>query len=301
MPKQEILFIINPRAGIGYYKKVNCLLKKCLDSSKYDYELVLTQYRGHGHILAAEAVQNGTDIVIAVGGDGTINEIARALIGKETVFGFIPTGSGNGLAHHLKMPIAVSRAIKVINEQQVLKIDTLKINEKTSISIAGMGFDAYIAELFDKSARRGFFPYLSFVVRSFFSFKPKTYIVEADGQTQEHTALMVSIANSSQWGFNVKISPQASIYDGFADICFAQKPPFHRLIPFAARLLTGNIHRDNSAIAIYQFAKCTIYEKGGENQPFHIDGDPMERQAKLEVEVLPKSLKIIIPKKYSKI
>jgi YegS/Rv2252/BmrU family lipid kinase len=262
--------------------------------------LVLTQYRGHGHVLSTEAVLNGTDIVIAVGGDGTINEIARALIGKEAVFGFIPTGSGNGLAHHLKMPIAVSRAVRVINEQQILKIDTLKINEKIGISIAGMGFDAYIAELFDKSARRGLFPYLNFVVRSFFSYKPKTYIVEADGRKKEHTALMVSIANSSQWGFNVKISPEASIQDGYADICIAQKPPFYRLIPFAAKLLTGNIHRDNSAIAIYQFAKCTIYEKDNVNQPFHIDGDPMERQAKMEVEVLPKSLNIIVPKKYNR-
>jgi len=297
MVKQKIIFIINPRAGIGYYKKVNRLVKKHLDKSKYDYELLLTQYRGHGCVLAAEAVQNGTDIVIAVGGDGTINEIASALAGKETLFGFIPTGSGNGLAHHLKMPIAVSRAVKIINEQQILKIDTLKINEKTCVSIAGMGFDAYVAELFDKSSRRGFFPYLYFIVRSFFSYQPKTYIVESDGVKQEHTALMLSIANSSQWGFNVKISPQASMQDGYADICFAKKPPFYQLIPYLAKLFTGNIHRGKLAIAIYRFSKCVIYEKENVKQPFHIDGDPMERQSRLEVEVLPKSLKIIVPRK----
>ena len=297
MRKQKIIIIINPRAGIGYYKKVNRLLKKHLDKSQYDYQLLLTQYRGHGYVLATEAVQNGTDIVIAVGGDGTINEIARALIGKDTVFGFIPTGSGNGLAHHLKMPINISRAIKVINEQHILKIDTLKINEKTCISIAGMGFDAHIAELFDKSSRRGLFPYLNFVIRSFFSYPPKTYVVEADGEKKEHTALMISIANSSQWGFNVKISPQASIQDGYADVCFVKKPPFYQLISYAAELLTGNIHRNKSAIAIYRFAKCVIYEKDNVNQPFHIDGDPMERQSKLEVAVLPQSLKIIVPLK----
>jgi len=298
MQKQKIIFIINPRAGIGYYKKVNRLLKKHLNTSKYDYELALTQYRGHGYVLAMEAVKNAVAVVIAVGGDGTINEIARALIGTDVVFGFIPTGSGNGLAHHLKMPIAISKGIKVINERQIIQIDTLKINKKTCVSIAGMGFDAYIAELFDKSSRRGLFPYLNFVIRSFFSYQPRTYVVEANGEKKEHTALLVSIANSSQWGFNVKISPEASVQDGYADICFAKKPPFFHLIPYATELLTGNIHRDKTAIAIYRFSKCVIYEKESVNQPFHIDGDPMERQAKLEMEVLPKSLKIIIPRKF---
>ena len=298
MQKQKIIFIINPRAGIGYYKKVDSLLKKHLDRNQYDYELTSTQYQGHGHVLAMEAVKNGTAIVIAVGGDGTINEIARALVGTNVVLGFIPTGSGNGLAHHLKIPIAISKAIKVINEQQILQIDTLKINKKTCVSIAGMGFDAYIAELFARSSRRGLFPYINFVIRSFFSYQLKTYVVEADGERKEHLALLVSIANSSQWGFNVKISPEASLQDGYADICFAQRPPFDRLIAHATELLTGNIHRNKTAIAIYRFSKCVIYEKNNENQPFHIDGDPMERQAKLEVEVLPKSLKVIIPRKF---
>ena len=297
MGKQKMVFIINPRAGMGYYKKINRLLKKHLDHSKYDYELVLTQYQGHGHVLAVNAVENGTDIVIAVGGDGTINEIARALIGENILLGFIPTGSGNGFAHHLKIPAGIARAIRVINERCTLDIDTLKINGKACISIAGMGFDGYIAELFDKSSRRGLFPYLNFVVRSFFSYKPRSYIVETDSGKKEYTALLISIANSSQWGFNVKISPEASIQDGYADICFVKKPSFLRLIFQAAELLTGNIHRNKSAITIYRFSKCTIYEKDNITQPFHIDGDPKERQSKLQVEVLPKSLKIIVPQK----
>ena len=296
MTKQKVLFIINPHAGIGYYKKIYRLVGKYLDTARFDYKLVSTQHRGHGQILAKEAVLNGTDIVIAVGGDGTINEIARVLIRTKVLFGFIPTGSGNGLARHLKMPIRISKAIKVINEQQILEIDTLEINKKVCINIAGMGFDAYIAELFDTSSRRGLFPYMYFVVRSFFSYKSKTYIVESDGLKKEHTALMLNIANSSQWGFNVKISPEASVQDGYADICFAQKPPVYRLLSYAAKLLSGQIHQDKSAVAIYRLSKCTLYEKENEKQPFHIDGDPIERQARLEVEVLPKSLKIIVSK-----
>ena len=297
MVKQKIIFIINPRAGIGYYKKINHLLKKQLDVSKYDYELVSTQYQGHGQVLSMEAVENGAAVVVAVGGDGTINEIARALVGTEVVFGFIPTGSGNGFAHHLRIPINISKAIKVINEQQITAIDTLKINEKTCVNIAGMGFDARVAELFDQSPKRGLLPYLYFVISSFFTYKSRTYVVEANGEKKEHTAMLASVANSSQWGFNVKISPQASITDGYADICFVEKPPLYSLLYRAAQLLTGNIHRNKKAMSIYRFAKCVIYEKENANQPFHIDGDPKERQARLEVEVLPKSLKIIVPRK----
>ena len=299
MQKRQILFIINPHAGIGYYKKVHRLLKKHLDVSQYDYQLAATQYQGHGYILAKEAVENKIAVVVAVGGDGTISEIARALVGTDVVMGFIPTGSGNGLAHHLKMPIAVSKAIKVINQPQIVQIDTLKINGRIAVSIAGMGFDAYIAEQFDKSPQRGFLPYLYFVIRSYFPYQPKTYVVEADGEQKVHIALMVSISNSSQWGFNVKISPEASMQDGYADICFVQKPSLFHLLPYVIQLLTGNIHRNKTAITIYRFAKCVIYEKEKINQPFHIDGDPMQRQAELAVEVLPQSLNIIIPKKKS--
>lgn len=297
MKKKKIVFIVNPRAGIGYYKKVVRLLRKQLNLDLYEYQLQLTRYRGHGHILATEAAKNNVDIVIAVGGDGTINEIARALVGKNVILGFIPTGSGNGLAHHLRVPTRISKSIKIINDCSTREIDTININGETCISIAGMGFDGLVAELFDRSSRRGFFPYVYHVMNSFSSYKQQTYYVEEKGkEKQEHTVMLVSIANSSQWGFNVKVSPEASMEDGCADICLMKKPNFFTLPFSTTALLTGNLHKDKRDMHIYRLSECTIYTKDEIPQPFHIDGDPVERQTKLEIKVSPKSLRIITPK-----
>ncbi|MDR1460004.1 MAG: YegS/Rv2252/BmrU family lipid kinase [Bacteroidales bacterium] len=297
MSKKKIVFIINPHAGIGHYKKVTRLLKKRLDLSQYDYELILTQYRGHGQILALQTTENDADIVVAVGGDGTINEIARALVGKDVLLGFIPTGSGNGLARHLQIPVRISKAIEVINERHSLEIDTLKINDQICISIAGLGFDGLVAEMFDSSSRRGFFPYLHYVMKSYFAYKPQTYIIEEKGkEKEEHNAMLVSIANSSQWGFNVKVSPQASMSDGCADVCLVKKPDVFRLPFSTTALLTGNLHKDKKSLHIYRLPECTIYTKDNTPQPCHIDGDPVKRQNRITISVLPKSLRIITPK-----
>ena len=297
--KKRIVFIVNPHAGMGYYKKVARLLKKRLNLSKYDYDLVLTQYRGHGHVLALEAAKEGVNIIVAVGGDGTINEIARALVDKNVALGFIPTGSCNGLAHHLKIPTRISKAIQVINNGYTMPIDTLKINDHICISIAGLGFDGLVAELFAHSTRRGFFPYLNYITKSYPSYVPQTYFVEEEGkEREEHEAMLVSIANSSQWGFNVKVSPEASMEDGYADICFVKKPNFF-MFPFSTTaLLTGNLHKDKKNVHIYRLSECTIYTKDEIKQPCHIDGDPIEQQNKIAIKVLPKSLQIITTKKF---
>ncbi|MDR0367873.1 MAG: diacylglycerol kinase family lipid kinase [Bacteroidales bacterium] len=296
MQKKKIMFIVNPRAGIGYYKKVVRLVKKQLDLNVYEYQLQQTHYRGHGQVLASQAANNGIDIVVAVGGDGTINEIAGALVGKNVVLGLIPTGSGNGLAHHLQIPTGISKAIKVINRGNISEIDTIDINGKKCISIAGLGFDGLVAELFDRSSRRGFFPYLYHVMSSFRSYKPQTYYVEEKGkEKQEHTVMLVGIANSSQWGFNLKMSPKASMDDGRADICLMKKPDFFTLPFSTTALLTGNVHKDKWNMHICCVSECTIYTKDNIPQPFHIDGDPVERQTKLDIKVCPKSLRIITP------
>jgi len=297
MDKKKVIFIVNPYAGIGHYKRIVRLLKKRLDLSKYDYEVMLTQYRGHGHVLATQIAENNqADIIVAVGGDGTVNEIARSMVGKDVILGFIPTGSGNGLAHHLRISSRISKAIQIINKGHSLRVDTLKINEHICISIAGIGFDGLIAELFDRSSRRGFFPYLHYVTKSYALYKPQIYYIEEKGkEKEEHEAILVSIANSSQWGFNVKISPEASMEDGCADICLMKKPNFI-MFPFSTTaLLAGTLHKNKKAIRIYRLSECTIYTKDNIKQPCHIDGDPIERQNKLTVKVLPRSLQIIIP------
>jgi YegS/Rv2252/BmrU family lipid kinase len=296
MSKKKIVFIVNPCAGMGHYKKLSRLLKEQLDVSQYDYELALTQYRGQGEILAVQAAENHADIVIAVGGDGTVNEIARTLIGKNMLLGFIPTGSGNGLAHHLQIPTSISKAIRIINERHSMEIDALKINSHICVSVAGLGFDGLVAEMFDHSSRRGFLPYLRYVIKNYITYKPQVYVVERGEEKEEYHVMLISIANSSQWGYNVKISPQASMADGCADICLVKKPDIFRLPFSTTALLTGNLHKDKKSIRIYRLSECVIYTKDNTPQPFHIDGDPVERQSRITVSVLPKSLRIITPK-----
>ena len=294
--KKKIVFIINPHAGIGHYKKVTRLIAENIDISKYDYRIETTHYKDHGKELTQQAIQENIDIVVAVGGDGTINEVARVLVGTEVALGVISTGSGNGLAHHLGISTNIKKAIKIINIEKTSPIDTLLVNDNVCISIAGVGFDGLVAEMFDRLPKRGLFSYVKCVTRAFFSYKSQNYVIEnKKGKTREHTALLVSFANSSQWGFNVKIAPEASLTDGYVDVCFLKKPNFFTLFFRAIALFSGNLHRYKEAADIYHFSECKIYAKNNIPQPFHIDGDTKERQKVIQVKVIPRSLRIILP------
>ncbi|MDR1792208.1 MAG: YegS/Rv2252/BmrU family lipid kinase [Bacteroidales bacterium] len=297
MQKKKIVFILNPRAGTGKCRNLCKILNKCLDLQQFEYAIYPTQYRGHGEILAAQAIDNQVDIVVAVGGDGTINEIARKLVNSNTALGIIPVGSGNGLAHHLKISSNVKKAVKIIQQASPQLIDVLSVNDKICISIAGMGFDAQVAELFDKSAKRGFFTYFSCILRAFFQYSTQTYIVEREGikPIEYKNILLACIANSSQWGFNVKLVPQASLQDGLADICLLEKPSFGQLGLRVIRLFSGNLYKDKSATHLFQTAECTLKVKNQQTISTHIDGDPIEKCNSMKIKVLEKQLKILIP------
>ena len=146
--KKDLLFIINPISGIGKQKNIEELIREFTDTSIFDYTVKFTKGPGHGTELANEAVASGVDVVVAIGGDGTVNEIGQALVGSEIALGIIPTGSGNGLARHLKIPFSFEKAIDVINHCKIRKIDTATINGQIFLSIAGVGYDAFVAKKF---------------------------------------------------------------------------------------------------------------------------------------------------------
>jgi YegS/Rv2252/BmrU family lipid kinase len=303
MLKTQIVFIVNPRAGIGKYKKLERLLPEVLDLERFAYRLFVTQYRGHATLLAQQAVENHVDIVVAVGGDGTVNEIADVLVATNVCLGFIPTGSGNGLARHLHIPVRIKKAIRLINNPNHQIIDTLSVNGKICTSIAGMGFDAQIAELFARSKYRGFFPYLHYIICSFFQYQPKTYLIQQDGlPSVEHSnILMVSVANSSQWGFNIKVVSRASLQDGYADVCMIEKPTFFFIGFRVLALLAGKLHLDKSAVHVYHVKECTVVEKNGDLQPCHIDGEPVQRCNSMLVKVQEKSLRVLTPQRRAEV
>ena len=292
LPKKTICFIVNPVSGRKTKQDISEIIRSGINRNKYEYKICLTKSAGHAVQLSKEAVESGTDIVVAVGGDGTINEVASQVIHSETIFGIIPLGSGNGLARHLGIPLSVPRAIQLINEANNTFIDTATINGKPFVSIAGIGFDALVARKFSKSKRRGFFSYLRIATEEFISYKPKKYLLQFnDGKRLEVRAFFISFANSSQFGYNTSIAPNAKLDDGKLDVCIVQKPRIFDVPTVANLLLLKRIHKSPLVKIIPSSGLHVTRSKRAVN----LDGEAVKLKKKLEIKVKPLSLKIIIP------
>lgn len=202
------------------------MVESLIDKEKYDYSISWTEYGGHAKELAREAIASGVDVIVAVGGDGTINEIGTAMLGAEQTFAIVPCGSGNGLARHLHIPLKAEKVItEVINKGVKSKIDTASINGVPFISIGGVGFDAIIADYFAKDPNRGLKTYVKLVTERYFKFQPEKYHLILDDDTEiDCEPLFISFANSNQFGNNAVVSPHASLNDGLLDVCVFKNP-----------------------------------------------------------------------------
>lgn len=290
--KKDILFIINPISGVRRGKNLVSNIKKHINKEKFNYQLKFTQYPGHAISLSKEAVEKNMDIIVAVGGDGTINEVASQMIGSSSVLGIVPLGSGNGLARHLGIPRLIPSAMKLINNLKVTTIDTASINDNPFISIAGVGFDAKIAKLFAKTKRRGFFTYVHIITNNYIYYKPKRYrIILDDGRIIKTKALFISFANSNQFGYNTTIAPNALLKDGQLDLCIVQKPNLFEL-PIIANLLLLKAIDKSQYVETIRTGHFVVYQT--QNRMVNIDGEAKKFKKKLEVTVNPLSLKVII-------
>jgi diacylglycerol kinase (ATP) len=290
--KKKIVFIINPISGIGKQKNIAGMISAHLDASVYDFDIRTTTGPGDATALAAGAVAAGVDVVVAVGGDGTVNEIGQALIGHPTALGIIPTGSGNGLAHHLKIPFKFDKAIEVINRWHTRKIDTATINGQIFLSIAGVGYDAYVAKKFADAPKRGFFTYFRIVSNEYPLYKPKRYVLEVDGKILRRKALAITFANSNQFGNNTSISPNSKLDDGYVDICILRRIPL-LLMPFYVPLLFTKAFHKTHYIEIIRAKQAVVTRKKAKT--IHLDGDPAKTGKVIEMKVNPLSLNIIVP------
>ncbi|MEI8204679.1 MAG: diacylglycerol kinase family protein [Bacteroidota bacterium] len=290
--KKKILFIINPVSGIGRQRIVERLAKQYLDKEKFDYSFAYSEYAGHAIEIAKQAVDEQLDIVVAVGGDGSVNEVVSSIVNTPLALAVIPTGSGNGLAHHLKIPLAVKKALKVINNNKTISIDTASFQGKTFASVSGVGFDAKIAQEFSQTKLRGFISYLRLVIREYFMYKPLEYSFLLDGKELQSKALFVTFANSNQFGYNMKVSPKASLTDGLLDVCIMQKFPPWYTISIIYYIIMGKMNHCKY-LRIYQAKKVRV--KCEAEEMTHIDGDPLEIAVDIKVEIFPASLKVIVP------
>lgn len=287
---KRIVFIINPNSGTGNKNTVEKAIAKCLDTATFCPTVRYTEHAGHAEKIADEEARRGTDIVVAVGGDGTVNEVARAIVGTKTALGIIPSGSGNGLARHLRLSMNPAEAIATICASCIKTIDYGTVNGVPFFCTFGVGFDAFISMKFAEAGKRGLKTYVEKTLQDGLRYKPETYRIEIDGETEDQEAFLIACANASQYGNNFYIAPEASTRDGLMDVTI--------LTPFTAlespQIVMQMFSRElskNSHVKTYRTSRLRIIrQKAG---PIHIDGEPMTMDKVLEIEMIPSALRII--------
>ena len=289
--KKNITFIVNPISGTKSKDTLPLLVKQLIDDSLYECEIIKTEYAGHAAELASQCVNDHIDICVAVGGDGTVNEVARSLAHSETALGIIPCGSGNGLARHLCLPMDMKQALQVINAGKTDYFDYGVINDQPFFCTCGMGFDAYVSLKFAESGKRGLATYVENVLKEGLTYKPDTYIITDESGNHQYNAFLVACANASQYGNNAYIAPEASTQDGLLDVIIME--PFN--IIEAAKVgfdLFAKTLKSNKHIKTFQARSIHIHRN--ESGAVHFDGDPTKMGTDIDVRIEPLGLKAII-------
>lgn len=256
-----------------------------LEASGAPGQVCVTERRGHARELAAAAASRGDRLVVAWGGDGTVNEVGSALAGTATAVGIVASGSGNGLARELRLPTAPAAALDGAFAATPRAIDAGQLNGRWFFSIAGVGFDAHVASLFDKaSGRRGFITYARLVARELLRYRAADYRI--DGQPVSR-ALLVTIANSAQFGNGARIAPSALLDDGLLNlVVFAERSRLSTMLALP-KLFVGDVARTRGVIA-RTITDVTI--ESDAPMRGHVDGEPFDVGERVEVRVLPKVL-----------
>lgn len=292
MTKKHIVFIINPKSGVERQKEIKEGIDKYLDSEQYSYELIYTQFAKHGTTIAREAARNGAYAVVAVGGDGSVNDVVQGLLGTDTLLGIIPKGSGNGMARTMHIPLDTNEAIKVLNKGNVTAMDVAYANEQPFISNAGVAFDALISKKFAKSERRGLIVYSWLVTKHLWLYKSWDWQITVDGKHLTERAFMVNVANGQQFGYNFKIAPMASFTDGMLDLIIIRKFPKILGGIIALRAMTGNI-ADSPYVEHIKGKEITISHPS--LRLMQTDGDAHPCEHTIKFRIVHAAQKVIVP------
>jgi diacylglycerol kinase (ATP) len=292
--RKKILFIVNPISGDIRKLDLHVLIDSYLDKEKYEPTIRFTERFGHAVHLAREGVKEGFDILVAVGGDGSINEIANALVHTNVVLGIIPLGSGNGLAYHLGLPVKkVKEAIETINNGRIITIDTGKSQGKTFVSFAGSGFEAYTARTYRHLGRRGFFGYTIAAIKELLTgYRARNTKFEIDGVMYEESIFLFTVYNARYWGYKVGKVADASLQDGKFHVMRMREFSFFKLLWIAFLVLAGKMHWAKET-TICTAERVTIFVK--DKTVMQVDGDSFLTSHPLEVEIDKASLRVIVP------
>ena len=293
-PKRKIVFVYNPTSGTIRLIPVIPIIERFVNRDLYDFSIVSTQYRGHATELARQYAAQNYDAVIAVGGDGTVNEVGRGLIGTNTALGIIPCGSGNGLARHLGIPMDPFKAVKWLDKSIFSEIDYGMIEDHPFFCTCGVGFDAKVTDTFSKAGTRGVLTYMESILREIATYKDKTYKLSFDNSSETFDCFIVTCANADQWGNNAFIAPTASMQDGLMDVVVIH--PFTPLdAPLLAFQLFNKLIDRNPKVTVRRCAQMTITRDS--EGPAHYDGEPVTLGKEIHVRMIKGGLKVLIPNK----
>lgn len=291
MAKQKIYFLVNPISGGKNKDNFHSLVNANINSDLYDYDIEEWGDNDSVEQMVGKALTKNFDIIVAAGGDGTINQVASQLAGTEKLMGIIPMGSGNGFARHNGIPMNTEKALQLLNRPTLKKVDTVLINNQRYVNVAGIGFDAHIGYLFATAASRGFKTYTKIVMKELSSFKPENYTLTIDGKEYQEDAFLISVTNGSQWGNNATIAPHASTRDGLMDVVVMKPFKFYDVPQLALQMFSKSIDKN---IHILSFKASNVVIQRNNKGAVHFDGEPAEMGTEISFKIDPASLNLLV-------
>jgi len=298
--ERKIIYLINPISGTSKKEKIRLLIERETTLQEIPYTVFNTTASGDYEIIRDAIINEHYTDVVMVGGDGTVNQVTQALRDTGVCFGIIPSGSGNGLARAANIPSKIKSALAIIFGGKAAYIDAFKVNGSYSCMLSGIGFDAQVAHDFAQKTTRGLFTYTTQSIINFFKATPYQFEVIIDDFSFFTDAFFISIANSNQFGNNATIAPQASLSDGLLDVVIVQKMNKAKL-PFAVlRQMRGNnklqkLVDDMSTKSVLYFQTPSLVIKNLKLAPLHIDGEPRETAAELNIEIIRNAFHLLQP------
>jgi YegS/Rv2252/BmrU family lipid kinase len=292
---KRISVIVNPIAG-GKKNSDETVsrITSYFSGNGYAKDIKLTTKAGDAASFAEEAIRDRTDLVMVIGGDGTINEVASSLVSSDVPMAIVPAGSGNGFARSLNIPTGIERACKLITEGRVTAIDVGKVNERFFFLVLGVGFDAAVGKSFNSFHMRGPLAYFYLGAREYFRFKPDKIKVSFDSESMHIHPFLICVANGQQYGNNAVIAPEAKLNDGLLDICIVHRLTIPGLFSAVPKLFRGNFQRYSQAE--FHRANEIVIEREADEY-VNLDGETVLEDARISISLLPKSLKVVTPNK----
>jgi len=294
---KKIHFIANPFSGNTIVQTLPVLVAKHFAKNAYECVIKYTEYAGHATVLAQEAADAKINLVVAVGGDGSINEVARGLIGSETILGILPAGSGNGFSMHLGIGRNPEKAIEHLKNGKILKMDTCCVNNIPFVNLAGVGFDANVARRIKGSTLRGFKGYLTYSLKEAIDYQMQDFELEIDGQKINRKCFSIAIANAPMYGYGFVVAPSAKLNDGLLEVMILKAASKWRYIFEGWRFLNSSLNESNLSERFA--AKKVVIRAKKMPLAVHFDGESiLVEKEDLVFEIVEKSLRLMIPKTY---